>query len=340
MDYINFREDKSVAKPYKEEYINSITSLIEKLQKNGESVREAYVSDIFVDQERYRSDFKKMLGWPLTEERPQELPETTMEFLTEENDHIVYRMSFTIIDGVKMSGLFFKLKNDEKKPLVIVQHGGVGTPEAIANFYNYTGNYNHMLERVACRGVHVFAPQLLIWSAGEHEVPFDRVTVDLRLKRLGGSITALEMYGIMRILDYFEKQDYVSNFGMVGLSYGGFFTLFMAAADTRIKSAVSSCYFNKRDHKLYDDWTWFNQANMFDDAEVACLVYPRHLSIQIADNDELFNPAFGIESFEIVKKYCSKASVGTDWIDFMVFSGKHEFSNDDKPIDRLISDIM
>lgn len=32
---------------------------------------------------------------------------------------------------------------------------------------------------------------------------------------------AVEIYGITRILDYFESQSYVSKFGMVGLSLDG-----------------------------------------------------------------------------------------------------------------------
>lgn len=337
---MNYREERDVTKLLKEEYRDGLTYLIAKMQKNAEEKRAEYISDIFTDTERYREDFRKMLGWPLTGSKLSDPPEVTEEFLAEEETHLIYRMSFEITGGVKMSGLFFKSKENGRKPLVIVQHGGCGTSEGISCFYGNTWNYNHMLERVIKYGVHAFAPQLLIWNGEEYGVQFSRADIDTRLKRLGSSVTAIEIYGITRILDYFEAKDYVGNFGMIGLSYGGFYTLFTAAAETRIKSAVSSCYFNTRDKYPWSDWTWFDAAYKFDDAEIACLVYPRRLAVQIADHDELFDHRHGEESFDKVVKYCTDAGVGTDWIDFIVFGGTHELCTDDTQIERMIEDII
>lgn len=76
---------------------------------------------------------------------------------------------------------------------------------------------------------------------------------------------------------------------MIGLSYGGFYSLFSAALDRRIRAAVSSCFFN--DRKTYDvpDWSWFGSANRFLDAEVGSLVCPRPLYIEVGKKDELFD---------------------------------------------------
>ena len=65
-------------------------------------------------------------------------------------------------------------------------------------------------------------------------------------------------------------------------------TALTTAADTRICSAVSCSFFSKRQEYAWTDWTWTNAAALYDDAEIACLVYPRKLCIEIADNDELF----------------------------------------------------
>ena len=179
-----------------------------------------------------------MLGWPLVGFSTKKLSNVKSELLSEEDGYEIYRMQFEILEGVNLTGLFFKQSVYEKKPLVIVQHGGHGTPEQLSGMYGNTANYNDMLKRVRRYGVHVFAPQLLLWR-DEYNVPFDRRAIDGRLKRVGSSITAIEVFGIMRILDYFEYQEYVSCFGMVGLSYGGFYPLYTAAVDTRIKSAIS-----------------------------------------------------------------------------------------------------
>ena len=76
---------------------------------------------------------------------------------------------------------------------------------------------------------------------------------------------------------------------MIGLSYGGFYTLFAAALDVRIKAAVSSCFFNNRYKYDFADWAWFNAGNRFMDAEVGALVCPRPLYIEVGGKDALFN---------------------------------------------------
>jgi hypothetical protein len=229
------------------------------------------------------------------------------------------------------------MNTQEPKPLVIVQHGGEGTPEHVSGIYGETFNYNDLLERVIKHNVHAFLPQFLLW-ADCYDVAYDRKAIDARLKRVGSSITAIEMYSIIRILDYFETQDYVTDFGMVGLSYGGFYTLCTSAVEKRIKSAISYAFFNKRDAVDWSDWTWFESAEKFDDAEIACLSYPRHLCIEVGDKDPLFNAEYGKESFEKIKNLCHE--VGTDWIDFTVFEGVHETNKDDAPIKKLVEDLM
>ena len=331
-----YREDKQVSEKYKKEYVEGFNIILDKRQKEAEIIRNNYFKDVFLNQQEYRDDLKKMLGWPLVDYQVNELPTVVMEKLSEEDGYTIYRAQFEVIEGLKMTGLFFKAQGVEEKPMVIVQHGGLGTPERISGVYGETCNYNDMLHRVRKHDVHVFAPQLLLWH-DEYNVKYDRKEIDARLKRVGSSITAIEVFGIMRIMDYFENQSYVSSFGMVGLSYGGFYTLFTTAIDTRIKSAISCSFFNTRDIVGWSDWVWFKSAEKFDDAEIACLIYPRKLCIEIADNDELFDVKYGVESFEKLKKICE--NVGTEWVELKVFEGVHEFNWDDEPISKLINDL-
>ena len=274
-----------------------------------------------------------MLGWPLVGYSASGLPTVRSTLLSNERDCRVYRISFEIMDGLTMSGLYFEMHGDEKRPLILVQHGGKGTPELISGLYGDTTNYNDMLARVTSCGVHAFAPQLLLWDQ-KYDVPFDRVNLDARLKRLGGSITALELYGLSRILDYFETKENVLNFGMVGLSYGGFYTLYLAAIDTRIASAVSCSYFNTRDRYPWSDWTWQGAAEKFDDAEIACLVYPRRLCIELGESDTTFEIEPARASYAKLERLCAK--VGGDWLSLVTFDGTHEFCKDDAPIEALV----
>ncbi len=334
-----YREEKEISKQNKINYLDGIESLIKSRQKQAKKDRVEYIKDIFTSPEKYRSDLKKMLGWPLVGYTAKGLPEVKSEQLADEEGYEIFRMQFEILDGLWMSGLFFKMKGEDKKPLVILQHGGEGTPEVISGIYGTTWNYNDMAERVLQFGVHAFAPQLLLWRKEEYEVDFDRKEIDGRLKRVGSSITALEVFGITRILDYFEKQDFVKNFGMVGLSYGGFYTLYTTAVDTRIKSAISCSFFNDRDKIGWSDWVWQNSAYKFNDTEVAALCYPRRLCIQMGDNDNLFDYNYTESSFATVKELAEEQGVPTDWLDLIIFEGEHEFYKDDAPIERLVDDL-
>ena len=332
-----YREDKKHTEQNKSAYRDGISAIIKQRQKDAKAVRAGYFKDIFENQEKYRGDLREMLGWPLVGYTDEREIAVSFEKLSEEEYFTLYRAEFEILEGVKLSGLFFKMNGEGKKPLVIVQHGKSGTPEIMSGILGSTWNYNDMLLRVAKHNVHVFAPQLLLWDAAQYGAPYERITMDAALKRTGSSIAAIELYEISGIIDYFEKQDYVSSFGMVGLSYGGFYTLYATALDTRIKSAISCSFFASRDACSWSDWVWQDSANRFDDAEVACLVYPRRLCLEMGTRDELFRSEYSEESFERIKAYCK--DVGTDWCDLILFDGKHEFCLDDAPIERLINDL-
>lgn len=335
---MNYAEEKSVCAAYKQEYVQGIVHLLEKRQKRAEKIRERFFRNFFLDPEKYREELKRMLGWPLTEKAERPSPAVSATELSEEDGYTIYRMQVEIMEGLTMTGLYFKVHSDKPQPLVIVQHGGQGTPEMIAGFYNGTTyNYNGMLQRVMQYGVHAFAPQLLLWNQEGFSVKYNRNELDARLKRVGSSITAIEVYGIMRVIDHFEKEKGISSFGMVGLSYGGFYTLVTSAVDTRIRSAISCSFFNKRDVAGWCDWTWFRSAEKFDDAEIACLIYPRHICLQMGDKDKLFDSRYTRESFDTIRKLFGP--IGTDWIDLMIFDGNHEFCKDDKPIADMIRDL-
>ena len=332
-----YREEIKQTEQNKKTYLEGIRAVINKRQKDAEEARAEYFGDVFTDQERYRGGLRQMLGWPLVGHVDSGAPKVSFEKLSDEDGYELFRAEVEILEGLRLTGLFFRMKGEGKKPLVIVQHGGRGSPEIISGVYGGTANYNEMLMRVAKHNVHVFAPQLLLWNVQQYGVPYDRKAIDGELKRVGSSIAAVELYGIGRVIDYFESEDYISSFGMVGLSYGGFYTLYATALDTRIRSAISCSFFASRDAYGWSDWVWQDSANRFDDAEVACLVYPRRLCLEMGTRDELFGSEYSEASFERIKAYCK--DVGTDWCDLILFDGKHEFCLDDAPIGRLINDL-
>lgn len=333
---MKYREDTDKTKEVKQNYQRGFEELIDQRNKEFEAKRSEYSKNIFKNPDAYREDLKRMLGWPLVDSPTEELPAVKLTELSREDGYTIYRITFQLLGTIEFTGLYFESDASKPLPLVIAEHGKFGTPERISGIYGETFNYNDMLTRIKKQGVNVFAPQLLLWDE-KYGVPFNREETDARLKRVGSSVVAVELYCLSRTLDYFEAKGKASSFGMVGLSYGGFYTLLLSAIDTRIKSAISCSYFNTKDKVAFPDWCWDRSAERFDDAEIACLVYPRKLCIEIGTNDPLFDYRYGVRSYEKIKDLCK--SVGTDWISFITFDGNHEFCRDNEPIERLAEDL-
>lgn len=336
---MQFRESVEHSRPTKTAYRDGLEALIRSREDAYAAERTKCCADIFENATSHRERFCQMLGWPLTEQKTCTPPNATEEVLGREGDYTILRVRLEALPEVVLTGLWFRRAGTDKRPLVLVQHGGLGTPEYIAGFYDgQTANYNHMLERLLPYPVDVFAPQLLLWNTETYGEPYDRKAMDARLKRVGSSITAVEMYALQRTLDHF--QDSHSCFGMIGLSYGGFYTLFTSAIDTRIRSAVSGSFFSSRREYPWTDWTWQNAAMLYDDAEVACLCYPRRLCVQMGDHDELFAMTHTQTETKRVYDYCQSAGVPTDWFTCTLFEGTHELYKDDTAIEQMMADLL
>ncbi len=325
--------------PYRKEYADGLNNLLEKLQKKSFENRKKFMKDIFSDCEKYRQEYKKMLGWPLSEEFDEsDIPNTKKVFVADDNGTKIYRVQLEVIDDLWFYGLFFVKGEDKKRPMVIAQHGGLGTVELVSSFVDST-NYNEMVQRTLKYDTNVFVPQLLLWNKAEYGVDFDRHKLDNDLKQVGSSITAIEVYAIMKSINYLSSLDYVdeTKIGMVGLSYGGFYTLFTAAADTRIKAALSCSFYNDRIRYNWTDWTWFNSANTFLDKEVALLIYPRFISIISGNGDITFEE----DTFNKEVKALNEI-IGNDnaWLSTDVFEGEHEFSWDEKYLREFMEKLI
>jgi dienelactone hydrolase len=205
-----------------------------------------------------------------------------------------------------------------------------------------SANYNHMVKRVIRKGITVFAPQLLLWSADIYgNAGYDRAKTDQRLKQFGGSITALEVFCIMRSTDYFAGLDNIdeNRIGMIGLSYGGMYTLYTAAADVRIKAALSSCWFGERLDNLWTDWKYFNQLNIFSDEEVGSLVFPRKLYVEIGKYDETFSPEKAEPYLRRLEEYAQKENC-SDSLKTKIFEGAHELDKANDGIKFFIENLI
>jgi hypothetical protein len=341
-----YKEGREVGNQYRAVQLRQIETLIMKRRKVSAEQRKRYFRpdlssiEAYKDSlKKYRKDLINMLGWPLNKYTSKLFnPSADIEYVATDLLGTIYRLNIHVMSDVTMYGLLFLPLTPPPWPLVISQHGGMGTPELCSGFFG-SDNYNDMTRRILRKNVAVFAPQMLLW-AEEFGPNTDRSRIDTELKQLGGSIAALEIFKLKRSIDYLHSRgDIIPEMtGMVGLSYGGFYTLFTAAVDTRIKAALVSCFFNNRFTYAWSDLTWFNSGNMFLDAEVGALVCPRALYIEAGAKDELFTASCARSEYNRLYKIYEALNLKNN-LRYKEFQGTHELDKSNEGIDYIIEHL-
>ena len=338
---VHYTEDIKAANGYRQDYLDSVRRLIAKKLDDCADARKSRAPFILNNPDAARTELTEMMGWPLTEEIKPPLS-VERRLLKEENGVRLYRMKFEIFENFHFYGTFFEYVG-QKLPFAIVQHGYGGTSEQCSGLFEMgTSIYNNMVQRVAAKKLHVFAPQLLMWFPERYDIDHERIVLDARLKQFGGSVTALEIYCLRSCLSYFESLDCVDGdrMGMVGLSYGGYFTLHTMALEQRLKAGICCCYFNDRTKHLFPDWTWLDAAKKFLDSEVALLCAPRPLWIALGNRDDTIKADTGTEEFARLKQELTLANADDSWLRLNVFDGQHEFCPEDTLIDEFVHALM
>lgn len=327
---------------WREEYQETLFSFLENEKAAARSVREEYISPAKYKAapEKYRNDFMEMLGFPLNKERttPTLLKK---EFVAEDGNVNIYRMQLLFFGEIKFYGIFFEQKeNSDKAPFVITLHGGGGTAEVVSGMQPAPGSYNYLGRRITDRGANVFAPQLLLWGDENYGATFDRNTVDGKLRQLGGSITALEVYMLRGSIDYFLENEGMNadRVGAAGLSYGGMYTLFLSAVDTRIKSAYSSSWVNDCYIHSRPDWSYKDTQNRFTVTEIGALVAPRAMVVGMGTKDELFDYKITEAVSKEIERYYDELGA-SEKFKTVIFPLNHVIDTEDTELDILFKNL-
>jgi hypothetical protein len=340
---MTYREAVNAANPYRVREERELADFIARSRQEAERDRTAYFQPDCSSEgaytrssTAYREDLVRMLGWPLCGMAEQrETPEAVAAHVAREALCDIWRLEIAAARGLTLYGLLFLPPSSGPHHLVVVQHGGSGTPEWCAGF-NGESNYNGFIARCLQQGRAVFAPQLYLW-APEHGTQKDRAGRDSQLKQLGGSLAALEIFKLRRGIDYLlSRPDIIGEkLVMAGLSYGGFYTLFTAAVDLRIKGALVSCFVNDRFRYDWPDWTWFNAGRTLLDAEIAALICPRPLFLELGSEDELFGADTGVREAEKIGQWYARLGCQGRFRT-KVFQGMHEFDKEDDGLQFLL----
>jgi dienelactone hydrolase len=250
----------------------------------------------------------------------------------------IYRIWIGVAEGVEAYGLYMVPHNiTGKAPLLICEHGGGGNPEAICDLDTRI-NYHSFGHEAVKRGYIVWAPGLIMRCGygGDPEIEgANRNLLDRRLKLLGTSIIGMELQMIIegtKTLARHHPEIDSERIGMTGLSWGGFYTLHVAALFPEIKVAVPSANF--RDHELVLDrvddtkkGVDRNLFNLFGSAQVAGMICPRPLMIQMGAEDTLFDLEGVRREAKRAAVHYEKLGIG-DLFEYSEHSGGHVFENE------------
>lgn len=326
---------------YRAEYVASIESFLQKKKDEVNEIRQSFITPkrYVENPENYRKKLMEMLGFPLTEKR--EMPVAEKIFVVKDKNVNIYRMQFTFYGGIKFYGIYFEqCENPKNVPFVIGFHGGDGTPEVISSIHLDSANYNHLVRRATDKGANIFVPQLLLWDKALYGNTYNRQHIDGKLRQLGGSITAMELYLVQSCLDYFIEQECIdkNNIGCMGLSYGGMYAVHLAAIDTRIKVCYSCSWINDSFIHSWSDWSYYNAQKTFTSTEVMALVAPRALVVAMGDKDELFAYPSTVAECEKAKLYYKEFNAENKF-KCIIFDGNHETNKGDIELNFLFEQL-
>ncbi len=248
-----------------------------------------------------------------------------------------YELRVHVLERVEARGIFMMPRvASGRVPLVIAAHGRGGQPARTKNGkLTIVGRSNRDLALGALqRGYAVWEPIFVFYAEGR---PDDlRTRLEMRAREVGTSLPAIEIAKVLGGLDAILKTQPIDpdRVAMVGLSYGGFYTLYTTALDDRIRVAVVAAYFNDRENILdttepfgMPDWRFPNSLSIFQDHVLVALVCPRPLQIQVGDHDQLFPIAGARRALPLAKASYERLNLGQRF-SFMEFVGRHEFNGE------------
>lgn len=315
-------------------YLNSVRELLQQKRNAAALERKKFFcpdesspATYEADLVGYRQQLAQMLGWPLN--LPKAPAHVEVRPLETKTGGRVYQVNWTVAGLVRAFGLLFLPQERGRYPLVLAQHGGLGSPELASGLLDGNpANYNQLVRGLLPHNVAVFAPQLLVWHEGQ-KPSFDQNLLNREFQHLGGSRAALDLRTLQTALDWLVTHEEIdaSRIGMTGLSYGGFYTLFLTALDARIRVAVSSCFINDRFRYNWEDWVWTGSANHFLDAEVGRMICPRPLFLEAGEKDEVFSVEGFLPVAEEIAGAYQRLGLG-ERCQFRTHPGGHEYDTD------------
>jgi len=308
-----FEEDLQLSRPFRDENYRQFSRYTGDIERQGALLR-----------------FKTMIGYPAPGfyEKAQ-APRITK--IGEDEIGVYHRIWISVAPGMETYGLYIVPKNVKlPAPLVISLHGGGGIPEGA--LFHGGSNYHDQIRGAVQQGYVVWAPLFIMYPFADRdkgtEVPTEiRKELDAKLRAAGTSLMAVETTKITRALDRILERPEVNpaRVAMIGLSYGGYYTLYISAVEPRIKVAIASCSF-RNTPAVKDGVTEGRPIDLTSPDQVA-LIAPRPLQIQAGVNDKSAPIGTVRETILQAKRHYEKAGK-PELLDYAEFDGGHEWRGD------------
>jgi len=209
-------------------------------------------------------------------------------------------MDLPVAPGVFAQGIYLVpkgIKEGEKRPVIVCQHGLEGKPQDVANPLKMTTYYNSFAAQLAERGYIVFAPQ-------NPYIGHDRFRVlQRKANPIGLSLFSYITAQHRVILDWLKTRPEVDpeRLAFYGLSYGGKTAMRVPAILTDYCLSICSGDFNEWVGKNVSREPWgqyvsymytgeyempeFNLGSTFNYAEMGWLIAPRPFMVERGHDD-------------------------------------------------------
>jgi dienelactone hydrolase len=337
-----YRENFSNSFPIRKEQHLEIKAYVDKLlEENIKTSLTSFKPDYFSIEDYknslypYRKKVGDYFGYPPPKAKEGKISKIMK--IGEDAHCTIYRVWVEVIEDVTAYGLYMLPKNLKgKAPLLIAQHGGGGNPEAICDLDTRI-NYHSFGPEAVKRGYIIWAPALAM-NCGycqDPEIPgANREVLDRKLQFAGTSMIGVELQKIIestKALINERPEIDPERVGMTGLSWGGFYTLYVTALCPFIKVAVPSA--NMQDYEIElknaiaDDSTMPPDRLLFSgfgNFQAVGLICPRPCMIQLGENDSLFNLEEAHRESERASLFYEKLGI-SDRYEFNIHPAGHEF---------------
>lgn len=212
-----------------------------------------------------------------------------------EDDWAGYEVTLDVLPGVMMWGYLLipkNLKEGEKRPVIVAQHGGSGLPEVVMDPNSTT--YKAFATQLVEEGYIVFAPHFP-WRGGHPYRDIQR-----KANPLGLSVFSIILNQHETLLRWLMMQPWVDTerIGFYGLSWGGKVAVRVPALVEGYSLSVCSGDFNEwiwknattdwpnsymfvPEYEMFD----FNLGSTFNYGEMAALIAPRPFMVERGHRD-------------------------------------------------------